>query len=545
VTRVAKIVLGLMVLWGLLVSSSGSARADCIPDPQGGCRPVARFPVGIYAVVPVENRVSEARKQVPPFELFDPDTYLRGYFHQLLDNPAVAGLAVRVHWKSLNPGPPSDTDPKQGYDWSILQDAFRTIEAWNAAHPKNFKTIQLAITPGFFTPTWVFDQIAAAGNPACGLASDVEMGLLPPEVVTSFDGAGCGSAYFNDSEGKKTPVLTQLPLPWNTVYQGAWATFLRALGQKYGASTAFVSIAVAGPTSASTEMILPNDSNDPNHALTLWTGLLAAQFGSGSAYDQTDLAFTEAWDAAIVTFESIFDGVTLVATTGSGLPIFVPPHCATDPGRCPIPLKFGPVCDHPPGGLSMDCAAEATILADFSDAPGDAGKATQTSGIKRDHAGNDKLGLSGVKWLAAQTAMSPSPIPSTSTVLGGGQFGTSFSDKPDKEGSVDGVTLISPEQALYNVLQVVFDGTTVGPKYGVSDLLGQSSAGFDSFAPSNFKLSGPAPLNYLQIYDTDIVYASDPFHTVPVNIVGLGGNLYVTVQGLLDQARTRLLKIAE
>jgi hypothetical protein len=171
VNRVAKIILELMVLWGLLVSSQGSARADCIPDPRGGCR-IARLPVGIYAVVPVENRVSEARKNVLPVELFDPDTYLRGYFQQLLDNPAVSGLAVRVHWKSLNPGPPSNTDPKQGYDWSILQDAFKTIEAWNATHPKNPKTIQLDITPGFFTPTWVFDQITAAGYSACGLPSD-------------------------------------------------------------------------------------------------------------------------------------------------------------------------------------------------------------------------------------------------------------------------------------------------------------------------------------------------------------------------------------
>jgi hypothetical protein len=366
-------------------------------------------------------------------------------------------------------------------------------------------------------------------------------------VVTSFplsDGVTCGWAYFNDSEGKKTAVLTRLPLPWNTVYQDAWATFRSALWQKYGASTAFVSIAVAGPTSASTEMILPNDSNDPDHALPLWTHLLAAQY-SDSTYQDTDLAFTDAWHAAIVTFESIFDGVTLVATTGSGLPMFLP-HCATDPARCPIPPEFNADCDYgPPGGLSMDCAAEATILADFSDALGNAGKATQTSGIERHHAGNDHLGLSGVKWLAQQTAMSPSPISSTSTILGGGQFGTSFSDKPDKEGSVDGSTLISPEQALYNVLQVVFDGTTVGPKYGVSELLGGSSAGFDSFAPSNFKLSDPAPLNYLQIYDTDIVYASDPAHTVPVTIEGSGGLMYVTVQGLLNQASTRLLKIAE
>jgi hypothetical protein len=398
----------------------------------------------------------------------------------------------------------------------------------------------------------VFDQIDAAGDRPCALFSDLTKLPSDSDVVTFplSDGVVYGSAYFNDSEGKNTPVLTQLPLPWNTVYQDAWATFLRALWEKYGANTAFVSIAVAGPTSASTEMILPNDSNDPDHAVPLWIDLLAAQYGSGSAYDQTDLAFTEAWGAAIVTFESIFDGVTLVATTGSGLPIFVPPHCAKDTSRCPIPSEFDRVCDYqPPGGLSMDCAAEATILAAFSAAPGNAGKATQTSGIKRDHAGNDKLGLSGVKWLAAKTAMSPSPISSTSEILGGGQFGTSFSDKPDKEGSVDGVTLISPEQALYNVLQVVFDGTTFGPKYGMSDILGMSEilgplSNLPSFAPSNFLLTGPAPMNYLQIYDTDFVYASTHAATVTITVSN-GVLLDVTAQGLLDQARTRLLKIAE
>jgi hypothetical protein len=57
--------------------------------------------------------------------------------------------------------------------------------------------------------------------------------------------------------------------------------------------------------------------------------------------------------------------------------------------------------------------------------------------------------------------------------------------------------LISPEQALYNVLQTYFDNTPEGNAYGMSN--------------------GVAPLYYLQIYYDDICYAATA-PPVPITI---------------------------
>jgi hypothetical protein len=57
---------------------------------------------------------------------------------------------------------------------------------------------------------------------------------------------------------------TQLPLAWDAFYKSAWRAFLVVLNERYGTNPALVSIAVAGPTAASAEMIVPNDTNSNN-----------------------------------------------------------------------------------------------------------------------------------------------------------------------------------------------------------------------------------------------------------------------------------------
>ena len=51
------------------------------------------------------------------------------------------------------------------------------------------------------------------------------------------------------------------PLPWNPSYKSAWRTFLTAFAARYASNPAFVSIAVAGPTAASAEIILPQSTS--------------------------------------------------------------------------------------------------------------------------------------------------------------------------------------------------------------------------------------------------------------------------------------------
>jgi hypothetical protein len=54
---------------------------------------------------------------------------------------------------------------------------------------------------------------------------------------------------------------------------------------------------------------------------------------------------------------------------------------------------------------------------------------------------------------------------------------------------------LTPEQGLFNVLQTVFTGTAVGNYYGESTTLTPPGK--------------TAPFNYLQVYDDDIVYATN------------------------------------
>jgi hypothetical protein len=256
-------------------------------------------PRGIYAVVNVEQNI----KAKPPVDF-------NGLYQDLLSNPAIAGLTLQVHWDTLNP------TAANVYDWSYVDDAFNQAAAWNTQNPaKAPKNIQLIVTPGFQTPQWMLSQI-----PSCD-------GLFQTPVVTPS--SSCGKVTFTgNTEGGDG---TELPLPWNPVYKSAWKTFLTALAAQYGKNPLFASIAVAGPTAASAEMIVPNDGNSDNPQTALgapispnqmWIQLLAFDYAGQTAYLKTDQAFVDEWNNAIDMYGQIFSGITLVATTGDGLPNF-------------------------------------------------------------------------------------------------------------------------------------------------------------------------------------------------------------------------------
>ncbi len=84
---------------------------------------------------------------------------------------------------------------------------------------------------------------------------------------------------------------------------------------------------------------------------------------------------------------------------------------------------------------------------------------------------------------------------------------------------------ISPEQAEYNVLYVYFYGTPVATFFG--------------------GVPGAAPLNYLQIYSDDILYAEANSKS-PVDIVQIdGAPLVISAQDLMNLASQKLFEIAE
>ena len=505
-----------------------------------------RRPRGIYAVVNVNTNIDDQKKLNPSITNAQLRMFFRDKFHGLMENPAVAGIALQIGWSVLNPRPLSDPQP---YDWGILDAAFDT--AANFAP----KQVQILVFPGFFTPQWVLDEI-----PNCdGLFQS------PPKTPQS----DCGKVTFN-GYGEPTSGLSVLPMPWNSVYKSEYATFLGALAKRYESNKAFVSIPVAGPTAASVEMSLPTSHNTPDQfggisPEDVWRGLLAFHYPTQPAYQNSDQAFIDEWNAAIDLYGKTFHRLTLVATTGRGMP---------DLGSTgfTVPPEFAEDCPTPP---TMDCAAEATIQAHFVQVNVDAGsaKATQESGLEADRFGVvDFLGERMVKRLSDSTQQLK---PMSARILGGLQFTTSVSKSPVNEGCTkkfppdsaactiscspdpknsclpvsciprdclgNGVTpsdvsvfgtygnvpaddLISPEQGLFNVLHIYFDGTP-------------SAATFDG-------TPGTAPLNYMQIYEEDITYAAANAGS-PATIVRSDGTSFsMSFQDLLNLASAKIMAMA-
>jgi hypothetical protein len=244
-------------------------------------------------------------------------------------------------------------------------------------------------------------------------------------------------------------------LPWNPVYKKSWHAFLLEFARRFGQREAFVSIAIAGPTSQSEEIIMPH--NAPGETQK-WARLLEA-FYADPSYQRSNRAFVEEWKATIDDYGRIFSNVTLALTLAAGLP-------------------FNPTRR---GGQE---ASTLEIMTYFARKPlGPNAKATQNNGVMAAH----PLTMRPVKAISADTRFNP-------RVLAGGEFSTGFSRRPALEGclsddkSSPACQNITPEQALDNVLAVFFAGTPYGHFYGSRD--------------------GPAAVQYLQIYQDDILYAN-------------------------------------
>ena len=514
-----------------------------------------RRPRGIYAVVNIEDTINQQRKANPSTTAAALNAYFNNLYQDLLGNPAISGLTLQVHWDTLNPNPPTAAN---AYDWSYVDDAFNQVSAWSVQNPAQTpKTIQLIVSAGFQSPQWMLDQL-----PSC----DGLFQFPTPAPLTT-----CSKVTFEAFVEAGDSM--ELPLPWDATYKSSWKTFLTALAARYGSNPAFVSIAVAGPTAASAEMLLPNGTAlsqsqfggiSPN---AVWLQLLAFHYAGMAAYQRSDQAFIDEWNAAIDMYGQVFSGITLVATTGDGLPNFAG-------GAFTIPSAFSNDCT---SARDMDCAAETTILSHFVDptAGGANAKATQESGMEASRVGLN-LDVASVKLLSQRTAPLTSP---SAQILGGSQFNTSFANFTLQEGCTStfppgakdtpaacsippscfvqaclpvacipqaclapGVTqadlasytqlsqvpakdLILPEQAEYNVLNDYFNGTAVASFFGGTQ--------------------GTAPLNYLQIYSPDIQYAENHINTPAQVVETSGASVAMSAQDLLNLASQKLLAISE
>jgi len=551
--------------------TDGTTWAQYMQQVMGGASTVLpqpgitiRGPMGIYANVRLATALTQAQNLVCPSHdvrcVFNPelvDQYLTNYFGYLLDNEAVSGLLLETEWQQLqpsDPGPNPLTPNSGSFYFNYLDDAFNAIKAWNKANPsKPPKTLQLGVSPGFNSPLnkqgsgWLLNYLSSCDG--LFMSSTV---VLPNPALT-----GCGyTTIFFKSEDLPVEQLP-LPMPWNPTYKAYWKAFLTALNQHIASNreyvSSFVSIGVGGPTASSTEIILPNGANNAGMltlpgvsgsasvtVYTAWNCLLGNAYGvpgnclapgygagSSSSYINSDRAFVEEWAAAIDMYGEVFSGVTLIVATGNGLPNF---PVASNPYLQNAPLAFGPDCGTS-STSTMDCAAETAIVAYFAGPPigGANAKATAMAGLTaRDlTVPTPASGSERVKWLTYNTTDGPSVLYSSgssgtgsmvlvSRMLGGLQLAGKFSDTiPDAQGvspmQTEGCFSsppcpMTPEQALLNVLTAYFSGTSVGGAFpkGVTSTFPYGGTSTITVGSAHVV---DAPLNYLQIWDADILYA--------------------------------------
>lgn len=467
-----------------------------------------RRPIGVYA----KTVISDVIKHNPKANWTN---YFNCYYAQLLANPAISGLLLQIHWDLINTN-------SGGYDWSYVQDAFDQVSSWNSSNPAARKNIQFIVTPGFNSPGWLLTNIMSSE------------GVCDSMLTNMIASPNCGTVTFvGYNENADGDVL---PLPWDPIYKSAWSNFLSVLNQKYGDNPLLVSISVAGPTAASEEMILPNDGNTcPCHTnngcgadcgtnsieqpngLTpsqMWNQLLLNHYGP--AYTNSNQAFIEEWENAIDLYEGIFHNLTLVVTPGNGEGF--PFDSQTD--------STNPLCQY---STNSSCTAVACILnyfENFHSLNGN-GKACQVSGLSSgaDTLINHDAGMGGVKFLSAQW-QAANPL---NQVIGGAQF--------DHEFSIN----TYPEQEEFDVLANFFDGTLAVNGTGTFPALFVNARAESIINPP---LTISAPLNYLQVYNQDVLYAESNGCVIITNGAE-GQTIFLSAQDLLNAANQLLFTIAQ
>jgi hypothetical protein len=491
-----------------------------------------RGPAGVYAVVRLTDRIQDAMakaKVLGKLKPCDPvpqavDDALTTYFSYILGpssvNNPISGLLILAQWQDLSPCDPGTDLESLNSDsvrFTFLNDALKAIDAWNKANSSLLpKTLQLVVTPGFNSPEWLFEELHSCDGLFMAPNTPPATTLSTCDYTTIF--------YRVESAPR---VQLPLPLPWSKTYKEKWRFFLTALNKYIGSRQEFVSIAVAGPTASSAEIILPNGnrgtikSPNPNAdgnlflrsdayphgpavpemtVYTAWNCLLGNNYGvkgdcihdksygtgpAGSDYINTERAFIEEWASAIDMYGQIFSGVTLVVTTGKGLPEF----SNTNSGFLMPPPALTPDCAPVGMTATMDCSAETAIVAYLAGPPigGANAKATEEDGLVAQ--GGNILNADSVKWLSEQTSTGFSVLPNSpalvSHVLGGLQFAGATYEK----GSM-------PEGPLFNILRNFFAGTAGASQFGVGNMGTNNGVPFLN-----------APINYLQVWEKDFIYA--------------------------------------
>jgi hypothetical protein len=494
------------------------AAAASLPQANGQ---TIRHPLGVYAHVDVDGALTMKFGHTNPGPIAE-HAYLQGLYESLLKNDnAVSGIALGVHWDALEPyspycaidgGCPPPTQDADGYDWSWLDDVFLEANTYG-------RSVQLILTPGVDSPPWLYPLL----GPTCDSLFPLK---TPPKQLPS-----CGFVKFSAFPEMQHADRHLMPLPWSGTYQSYWRWFLTSVQNRYGSNTAFVSVAIAGPICASTEMILPTDVNMSTQASgtpadEAWTALIANSFPKSSYdYQHSDQVFIAQWKTAIDAYEEVFartttfPGLTLILSPDSGdnMPQYYDNYFPPNPA-----WPYVEDCSH--AQYPMSCEAKTEVIAYFLKTEASDRKATQVGGMRAGSPlATGNIDVPGVKLLTSLTTQKP-------PMLGGAEFDYSVSDAMSRQqegcpswpgSSCAGLPFVgfTTEEAAYNVLKVFFNQTKYAEYYGGTE--------------------GEAPIQWVDLDYTDILYAQTHPATVPSTVP-----CSPSLQDLLKRASWNLFTIA-
>lgn len=445
---------------------------------------VPAVPVGVYAHVNVNDALSA---------LNGSGQDLTGLYDQLLSNPAIAGLAIGVHW--------DDVEPIEGaFEIDNVTRALREAQ-------KVGKNVIVQLSPGTHTPAWMFDWVA--NQPPVVPSCDGLWGSADDIAATP---SNCGSVTFEQYPEQHGGGPAKFPVPWNQTYRTQWKKFLTTFNDYYstGAGAAYgsaiVAVSIAGPTGASPEIILPNTTfaqtgSGPTSgvsAMQVWQTLLDFERVQFVPSEQ-DRPFVNAWDNAIDDYNAVFDAITLILTPDNGHRL--PAYGLSTPD---LGLGSSECFD---GDLS--CPEVANIMshqlsASVVNAPGFLmGGMTASAPVAT---GQGDIGVSGIKYLTTHGSTS---MP----IVGGSEFDhaltngkaideTNFCATAQPAGSPCPTTA---EEGIYNLMTVFFYDTPGGGDFAANAVL-----------PGGVPLVGPDKMQFLFVDYNDVIYASNIADPVPV-----------------------------
>jgi len=528
---IPRLFLGL--IFCLLICLSGAGVSHAQP------RPVR--PVGVFAHVDLQEAIQQCKneyksqhnnKEPSKREM---ESCISDLYVSLLSPSYISGIALGVHWDIIQlqsmgafcqqytcpSGNPCPSDIKclpgaiipidvvvhntKFFDWSYILDAF-------SAANRNGKNVLLKITPGVDSPKWLT-------NPSTG-----QIGSCDAPV---FEGGktdrNCGTQTFHDIPEQIRADTKVQPLPWNMTYQIAWADFLyqlkREIENQFPAN--FVGIDIAGPNCASSEMILPTSaygsyvdsdaSTGKTSADDAWTMLIKNTYEkSDPSLLNSDQVFINSWYTTIVTYEEIFQNLTLIISPDNETAM--PEIGALNKYKDDFLYSKDDLCSTAAAKFAVSCETKAEILSKFLDFPTDQPnpalsgnlKATLIGGlITASNPANGDIGLPAVKLMAQKYGIwggaefdHPVSNPKFTQQMGCplGKYCCPPGQVCKCPKSNPGCTFetVPVDRAMLGVLGNFFNGTSYG---GIAVLWGGTA--------------GPQRLQYLLVEYEDIQYASN------------------------------------